>query len=239
MCSDPRKAPDREGLWLARYFPLIGMSLDLQRRGILCIVSGPSGSGKTTLCRKLSERDSGCVYAVSCTTRQPRTGEIDGRDYHFLTREDFESRAACGEFLEWAEVHGNLYGTLKSAVLERIARSEDVLMDIDVQGAQLVRRNPDPAIAASIVDVFILPPDREELKTRLGGRGTEAPRELALRLENALEEMRHWRDYRYTIISGSPEEDFDRFRAIIEGERCRTRRLQRLEDGGEHPDPFA
>lgn len=215
------------------------MSLELQRRGILCIVSGPSGSGKTTLCRKLSEWDTRCVYAVSCTTRQPRSGEMDGKDYHFLSRDDFESRATRGEFLEWAEVHGNLYGTLKSAVLERIARGEDVLMDIDVQGAQLIRRSPDPAIAASLVDIFILPPDREELKKRLGGRGTEAPEELALRLANALEEMRHWRDYSYTIVSGPPDEDFDRFRAIVEGERCRTRRLEGPESGDEHPDLFA
>ena len=216
------------------------MSIELQRRGILCIVSGPSGSGKTTLCRALSQADPLCDYAVSCTTRQPRSGEEDGKDYHFLDRDDFEERTTRGEFLEWAEVHGNLYGTLKSAVLSRISRGQDVLMDIDVQGARLVRKNPDPAIAEAIVDIFILPPSREELKRRLSGRGTEDSDQLALRMTNALEEMRHWRDYGYTIVSGSHEADLHRFRAIVEGERCRTRRLHGR-DGlvEEHPDLFA
>ncbi len=217
------------------------MSIQLQRRGILCIVSGPSGSGKTTLCRALSQSDPLCDYAVSCTTRKPRTGEVDGKDYHFLTREDFEARTTRGELLEWAEVHGNLYGTLKSAVLDRIGRGEDVLMDIDVQGAELVRRNPDPVISGALIDIFILPPDREELEKRLSGRGTEDPEELALRLRNALEEMRHWRAYGYTIVSGSPEEDLRRFRAIIEGERCRTSRLRGGEEivNEDQPDFFS
>lgn len=216
------------------------MSIELQRRGILCIVSGPSGSGKTTLCRALSQSDPLCDYAVSCTTRKPRTGEVDGKDYYFLSREDFEERTTRGEFLEWAEVHGNLYGTLKSAVLERISNGEDVLMDIDVQGAQLIRRIPDPAIANSLIDVFILPPNREELEKRLSGRGTEDSDQLALRMHNALEEMRHWRDYAYTIISGTPETDLRRFTAIVEGERCRSSRLQGGEDLAEaHPDFFS
>ncbi|MCB1063796.1 MAG: guanylate kinase [Verrucomicrobiae bacterium] len=215
------------------------MSIELQRRGILCIVSGPSGSGKTTLCRALNESDPLCDYAVSCTTRKPRGGEIDGRDYHFLTREDFEERTTRGEFLEWAEVHGNLYGTLKSAVIDRIRIGHDVLMDIDVQGARLIRRNPDPMIRESLVDVFILPPDRDELVRRLSGRGTEDPAELELRMANALEEMRHWRDYGYTIISGCPETDLRRFRAIVEGERCRTGRLHGDEGFEDHPDLFS
>lgn len=218
------------------------MSIELQRRGILCIVSGPSGSGKTTLCRALSQSDPLCDYAVSCTTRKPRTGEVDGKDYHFLSREDFEERTTRGEFLEWAEVHGNLYGTRKSAVLERISQGEDVLMDIDVQGAQLIRRIPDPAIASSLIDVFILPPNREELEKRLSGRGTEDSDQLALRMHNALEEMRHWRDYAYTIVSGTPEADLRRFTAIVEGERCRSSRLLGGEDLAEaphHPDFFS
>jgi guanylate kinase len=208
------------------------------RRGVLCIVSGPSGSGKTTLCRALSGSDDQCHYAVSCTTRLPRGGEVDGRDYHFLTREDFEARTTRGEFLEWAEVHGNLYGTLKSSVLDLIDQGRDVLMDIDVQGAALVRKSPDPAIRDSLVDVFILLPDREEMIRRLSGRGTENADQMALRLHNAMEEMRHWRDYAYTIVSGPPEEDLRRFRAIVEGERCRTRRLHREIPTGTQPDFF-
>ena len=202
------------------------MPIDTRRRGILCIVSGPSGSGKTTLCRGLSKIDSECAYAVSCTTRRPREGELDGRDYHFLSREDFETRATNGELLEWAEVHGNLYGTLKSTVLEHIHAGIDVLMDIDVQGAALVRKNADHAVREALVDIFVMPPDREELERRLGGRGTESAEELELRLRNALEEMRHWRAYTYAILSGTPEEDLERFRSIILGERCRTLRLR-------------
>lgn len=213
-------------------------SSELQRRGVLCIVSGPSGSGKTTLCRALSESDSNCRYAVSCTTRPPRGGEVDGRDYHFLDREDFEARATRGEMLEWAEVHGNLYGTLRSEVIDLIQEGRDVLMDIDVQGAALVRSHPDPVIAEALVDVFILPPDRDELVGRLSGRGTEDAAQLELRLKNALEEMRHWQSYAYTIISGSPERDLERFRAIIEGERCRSCRLDAAEITEFHPDLF-
>ena len=213
-------------------------SESLQRRGILCIVSGPSGSGKTTLCRALSASDDQCRYAVSCTTRAPRGGEIDGRDYHFLSRADFETGATRGDFLEWAEVHGNLYGTLKSSVLDLIGAGRDVLMDIDVQGAALVRKIADPAIRDSLVDIFILLPDREEMVRRLSGRGTENAEQVALRMRNALEEMRHWRDYAYTIVSGSPEEDLRRFRAIVEGERCRTHRMHGDHQPDTHPDFF-
>lgn len=216
----------------------------LHRRGILCIVSGPSGSGKTTLCRALSASDDQCDYAVSCTTRAPRGGEVDGRDYHFLSRADFEARALRGEFLEWAEVHGNLYGTLKRSVLDLIETGRDVLMDIDVQGAALVRQIADPAIRDSLIDIFILLPGRDEMIKRLSGRGTETPEQVALRLHNALEEMRHWRDYGYAIVSGSPEQDLRRFRAIVEAERCRTHRLRgddgpAAATGEDHPDLFA
>ena len=134
-----------------------------KRRGILCLVSGPSGSGKTTLCRRFSETDTDAVYAISATTRAPRGGEQDGIDYFFLSREKFEDRVRNGEFIEYAEVHGNLYGTLKSEVIARLEEGKDVLMDIDVQGAAHVRAQADPAIRDSLVDIFILPPNDEEL----------------------------------------------------------------------------
>ena len=204
----------------------------LHRQGILCVVSGPSGSGKTTLCRGFSERDSGCTYAVSCTTRPPREGEVDGRDYHFLSEEEFLQRTTRGDFLEFARVHGRLYGTLKSSVLEHLEAGRDVLMDIDVQGAELVRKHADETIAASLVDVFILLASRDEALARLRGRATESEEELELRLNNSLEEMRHWRDYSYAIISGTPEEDRETFRSIIAGERCRASRLHPGSEGG-------
>ena len=198
---------------------------ELKRQGILCVVSGPSGSGKTTLCRGFSERDNGCTYAVSCTTRPPREGEVDGRDYHFLSEEEFLERTTRGDFLEFARVHGRLYGTLKSSVLEHLEAGRDVLMDIDVQGADLVRKQADKTIAASLVDVFILLASRDEALARLRGRATEGEDELELRLNNSLEEMRHWRDYQYAITSGTPEEDRETFRSIIAAERCRSSRL--------------
>lgn len=210
---------------------------DFQRRGILCVVSGPSGSGKTTLCRRFTESDPDAIYAVSATTRAPRGGESDGVDYHFLERSDFEARATRGEFLEWAEVHGNLYGTLKSEVLGHVGAGRDVLMDIDVQGAALIRKQMDDAIAEAFVDIFILPPDDEELVRRLDHRGTESPEQLAVRLANAREEMRHWSEYRYTVVSGDRETDFATFSAILAGERCRSARLvPRGDDPGEHPE---
>ena len=196
------------------------------------MVSGPSGSGKTTLCRGFSERDSGCTYAVSCTTRPRREGEVDGRDYHFLSEEEFLQRTARGDFLEFARVHGRLYGTLKSSVTEHLEAGRDVLMDIDVQGAELVRKHAGETISASLVDVFILLVSRDEALARLRGRATESEEELELRLSNSLEEMRHWRDYCYAIISGTPEQDRETFRSIIVAERCRASRLHSGSEGG-------
>ncbi|MCG8601401.1 MAG: guanylate kinase [Verrucomicrobiales bacterium] len=211
--------------------------LELQRRGILCVVSGPSGSGKTTLCRRFSDEDPSAVYATSATTRAPRDGEKDGVDYFFLTREDFESRATRGEFLEYAEVHGNLYGTLKSEVLTHINAGRDVLMDIDVQGAELIRKQTDPAITEAFVDIFILLSGEEELLARLAGRGTETQDQVDLRLQNAREEMRHWPDYQYSVISADKETDFATFSAIIAGERCRSTRLAPSRETAEkHPE---
>lgn len=201
------------------------------------MVSGPSGSGKTTLCRRFSEEDPSAVYATSATTRAPRDGEKDGVDYFFLTREDFESRATRGEFLEYAEVHGNLYGTLKSEVLTHINAGRDVLMDIDVQGAELIRKQADPAIAEALVDIFILLSGEEELLARLAGRGTETQDQVDLRLQNAREEMRHWSDYQYSVISADKETDFATFSAIIAGERCRSTRLAPSRETAEkHPE---
>lgn len=212
-------------------------NFELKRHGILCVVSGPSGSGKTTLCRRFSESDEEAVYAISATTRAPRTGETNGTDYFFLSREDFEAKATRGEFLEYAEVHGNLYGTLKSEVLNHIREGRDVLMDIDVQGAELVRNQTDEAIKASLVDIFILPPSDEELLSRLSGRGTETQEQLDLRLANAREEMRHWQDYDYTVVSADRETDFASFSAIIAGERCRSKRLRKEREGSaRHPE---
>jgi len=197
----------------------------LERFGILCVVSGPSGSGKTTLCHRFSDEDEMADYAVSATTRAPREGEVHGQDYYFLSRKEFEDRIAEGEFLEYAEVHGNLYGTLKSEVMGCLVKGHDVLIDIDVQGAAQIRMLSCDVFQGALVDIFILPPDGDELVERLRGRGTETEDQLALRLKNAREEMQHWHEYQYTIISDSKEKDFASFSAIVNGERCRSTRL--------------
>lgn len=194
------------------------------RTGILLVVSGPSGSGKTTLCRRLAE--SGEVhYSISCTTRPPRPGEENGKDYHFITREDFSHRLETGDFLEHAVVHGNLYGSLKSEVLAYLTVGTDVVMDIDVQGAEQVRNCPDAQIQRAFTDLFVTPPSEEELFQRLSGRGTDHADVIALRMRNALEEMSHWQRYTYQLRSSTREEDYAKFQSLITAERLRVSRI--------------
>lgn len=199
--------------------------MSLHRTGILCVVSGPSGSGKTTVCRGAADKTP-LYYTVSCTTRKQRPGEVDGRDYFFLSDEEFEKRIAAGDFLEHALVHGRRYGTLKSEVLPRLTNGEDVIMDLDPQGAAQLRTCTDMAIRHSLVDVFILPPSIDEIRARLTGRSSESEAELQLRLLNALDEMQHWPTYAYTIVSRSKHEDLTHFLAVLEAERHRSSRLR-------------
>lgn len=197
----------------------------MKRTGILFLVSGPSGSGKSTLCRRL-EGEGEAEFSVSCTTRNPREGEKHGNEYYFLSTEEFGQKVEAGEFLEHAEVHGNQYGTLRSEVLDRLAKGQDVVMDIDVQGADQVRRCEDPAIQRALVDLFVMPPDERELEARLTGRGTDSEEVIALRLRNAIEEMAHWPEYRYRLLSATREEDYSRFKALLLAERLRVSRLE-------------
>jgi guanylate kinase len=200
-------------------------NLAIQHKGILFVISAPSGAGKTTLISALRQKPD-FIYSVSCTTRTPRPGEIHGEDYFFLGPEEFQRHIAAGDFLEHAEVHGLHYGTLKSTVMEHLQRGVDVLLDIDTLGAESIRRCPDPFIQESLADVFIMPPGLDELGRRLRRRGTESEDQIATRLRNAAAEMEKWRDYRYTLISGSMEEDIEKFRAIMRAERYLSRRLQ-------------
>lgn len=191
---------------------------------MLLVVSGPSGSGKTTLCRRLTELGE-ARYSISCTTRQPRGEELNGRDYHFLTRDEFEQRIAAGDFLEYAEVHGNLYGSLKSDALAHLSAGVDVVMDIDVQGAAQVRDCEDPNIRRAFVDLFVMPPSEKELYGRLSGRGTDSADVIALRMTNALEEMSHWREYGHLMLSSTKEEDYKRLWALVVAERMNVARI--------------
>jgi guanylate kinase len=199
-------------------------ALQFRRTGILFVISAPSGAGKTTLCTALRQKPD-FVWSVSCTTRAPRSGEVEGEDYHFLSPEDFAARLANGEFLEHAEVHGNHYGTLKAPVLENLRNGIDVLLDIDTRGAANIRACGDPLILRALADVFLLPPDLEELRRRLLRRGTETDKQVEIRMHNAAREMECWRDYRYTILNGSMEENIEKFRAIMRAERYLTRRM--------------
>ena len=189
--------------------------------GLLFVLSAPSGCGKTTLLRQVMERLSGLSFSVSHTTRQPRTGEVNGRDYHFISMEEFKAVRDCqpSGFLEWAEVHGNCYGTSRQEVDSRLAAGMDVILDIDVQGAEQVRRNAQP------VTIFIAPPSLTELERRLRGRGTESEESLRRRLANAAKEMESAPAYTYLIINDRLEQAALELRSIIIAERCRRRRI--------------
>ena len=188
--------------------------------GSLLIVSGPSGSGKTTLCRR-AEKDGLTTYSISCTTRQPRPGEQDGVDYHFLSPEDFAARVAAGEFLEHATVHGNSYGTLKSDIIELLQAGKNVVMDIDVQGAASIRSCDDAIIQRAYADVYIHVPSAE-LEARLRGRQTDSEDVIQLRLHNAAEEDARMGEYQFALISADKESDYSRFTALLSTLSMRT-----------------
>jgi len=188
--------------------------------GILLVLSAPSGCGKTTILKKVMADLPGLVFSVSHTTRRPRPGEQDGRDYHFVSRDQFKvirDQQPSG-FLEWAEVHGNFYGTSRQDVETRLAEGMDVVLDIDVQGAAQIRQNAEP------VTVFIAPPSLAELERRLRGRGTESEESLAVRLANAEQEMQDADSYTYLIVNDRLDEAVRALQAVIIAERCRRRR---------------
>jgi guanylate kinase len=194
------------------------------RSGILYVISAPSGAGKTTLVEAIRQTPN-LFYSVSCTTRAPRAGEINSQDYQFLSHADFLAKLEAGDFLEHAQVHTDYYGTLREPALTNLKNGVDVLIDIDTQGAAIIRNCNDPVIRQALTDVFIMPPDLDELRRRLRKRGTETEEQINRRLETAAQEMELWRDYRYTIISGSVEEDLEKFRCIMAAESYLSRRL--------------
>jgi guanylate kinase len=167
--------------------------------GRMLVVSGPSGSGKSTICKRLL-LDPRVVFSVSATTRKPRPGEVDGRDYHFLSADEFRARIAKGAFIEHAEVFGNLYGTLREPMEAAKARGQVYLLEIDVQGANQLR-----ALGEEGVYIFFAPPDFEELKRRLSGRGTESPEVLQRRLHKAEDEMRERHRYDHVVVNDDLE----------------------------------
>ena len=189
--------------------------------GTLFILSAPSGAGKSTLARRVLAEVEGIAFSVSHTTRPPRTGEVPGRDYHYVSEADFRAMADRGAFLEWAAVHGHHYGTAEAPLRERLERGEDVLLDIDVQGARQVRTR-----APGAVSLFVLPPGYAPLRDRLAGRGTEGAEQLSRRLARAREEAEAWREYDYLVVNDDLERSAAELRAIILAERCRSARRQ-------------
>ncbi len=196
----------------------------MHRNGILFVVSAPSGAGKTTLCKGM-RRTPDFFYSVSCTTRPPRQGEEEGKDYFFITETFFHQRIKEGYFLEHARVHGHFYGTPIQPIKDALGRGLDILLDIDIQGSQQIRSHSDPVIRSALVDVFLMPPTFAELERRLRKRATENETTVRQRLATGREEMSHWRKYDYVILSSSVEEDLQKFRAIVKAERYRTSRL--------------
>ena len=195
------------------------------RKGILLLLSGPAGSGKSTLLRRALSEDRNLVFSISCTTRSPREGETDDQDYHFLSDDEFSKRVENNEFLEHAEVHKWRYGTLSNAVVDILNKGKDVIMDIDVQGADQVRASKDPVISDALVDVFLTTSDTTELEKRLRGRDSEDEETFQLRMQTAVDEIKRWRDYTYCILSGNHEEDFKVLSSILVTERMRVSRM--------------
>ncbi|HFE45796.1 MAG TPA: guanylate kinase [Nannocystis exedens] len=196
------------------------MSNERSERGLLLVVSSPSGAGKTTLCNRLRDEFSGLGFSVSYTTRPPRRGEVQARDYFFVEPGEFEQMIARDELAEYALVHGNHYGTSSAQVREALGRGCDLLFDIDFQGGRrLQQKFPD-----DIVLVFILPPSLGELERRLRSRGTDAPEVIDRRLRMAIEEIRHYRDYDYVIVNDDLDRAYDALRAVYVAARSRTTR---------------
>lgn len=197
-------------------------------RSLCIVVSAPSGGGKTTLCQRLLAEFPSMVYSVSCTTRKMRDGEADGKSYRFMEEHEFKRLVDSGEFFEYAKVHGHWYGTLRSEVEDALKSGRDVLMDIDVQGAEsirnLVHASPGSFIADAFVDVFIMPPSMEVLEKRLRGRGHDSEEVIRARLRNAEQEMKEWRKYKYMIVNDNLDEAYDALRAVVVAEHCRRSR---------------
>jgi guanylate kinase len=201
-------------------------TIDIARRGIMLIVSSPSGAGKTTLTRNLLEQEENVSLSISVTTRERRASEIDGVHYHFISKRKFELMRDGGELLEWAEVHGNHYGTPREPVERALEEGRDILFDIDWQGTQqLYERMRD-----DVVSVFVLPPTAEELKARLERRAEDSPEIIARRLKNAAEEIPHWREYDYVLVNRDLDKSFARLRGILTAERLKRVRQADIQE---------
>lgn len=198
----------------------------LKRRGLMFILAAPSGTGKTTIARQLLAVDSDTMFSISCTTRPPKPGEVDGVDYHFLSEDDFQEMIDEGKLLEYAKYVGNMYGTPKGPVIEALEHGKDILFDIEWQGAaQILAQAPH-----DVVRISILPPSADELKSRLDKRGKDSAESIENRLKIALDELTRYEDYDYVVINSHLQDSMYKVRTILGAERMKRHRLKGLSD---------
>ncbi len=189
-------------------------------KGFLLVISGPSASGKGTVCRKLLERNKDLIFSISATTRKARKGEIDGVNYFFIDEKTFDQMVSNGEFIEYALVHGNKYGTPKKFVIDQVNKGEIVLLEIDVQGALQIKELFDEAVF-----IFLLPPSMEELRNRIIKRGTESKEDIDIRMRNAVDELKLAYKYDYVVINDKVDEAVEKIETIIKAEKLKVKRL--------------
>ena len=193
-------------------------SQKINEKGLLIILSSPSGAGKSTLAQRIRAWDKNCVFSISATTRKPREGEEDGKDYYFMSEEEFNSKVSKNEMLEHAEVFGNLYGSLLSPVLSSIDNGNDVLFDVDWQGSQQIKNS---SLGKYVLSIFILPPSIDELESRLKLRNQDSYEVISNRMAKSVEEISHWPEYDYVVVNDDINNTEEKLKAIITAERLR------------------